>query len=528
MSNIKINKRLILSAILSASLSTGFLAGYNPAEAAYRAPSIDYLQTKDDGTVLGDYYVPSTLDNVFWGKIPSRNDKAIIHIPSGSTVTIDTVSHEGILEDQGKDPIKYFGQYGITPDHVMQDAINIAANKKGHDFDTNGPHVITGPIYVDGAEPGDVLKVEVIALEPRVPYGVVTNRHFKGTIPDEMPETPRLENPSSEHPESYGNVSVFTSIQKKGDNNEWFGIMQNNGQIIQFPLNPFLGTMGVTPNTDENGSSIPPLKTGGNIDINELGVGATLYLPVDIPGAGFYTGDPHFAQGDGEVSLTALEAPLRATVRLTVLKKGSSAIPQTNSDSLVQPFAETEKYWIPIGLNEDLDEAMRQSVRESISFISKQLGVDRKTAYAYLSAATDYEVSQVVDKTKGIHGLIPKVDFKDNLSFKLTINNIECPIKIINNVLYVPIDSVSSALKASLITNKDTTTLKFKDNTFSTKINSNVYEMNGISTCTNSAPTLSSEGTIFIPVSTLSEIMGLPVNWSTTGHTIIGISNYLN
>ena len=182
---------------------------------------------------------------------------------------------------------------------------------------------------------------------------------------------------------------------------------------------------------------------------------------------------------------------------------------------------------------------MRQSVRESISFISKQLGVDRKTAYAYLSAATDYEVSQVVDKTKGIHGLIPKVDFKDNLSFKLTINNIECPIKIINNVLYVPIDSVSSALKASLITNKDTTTLKFKDNTFSTKINSkdntfstkinsNVYEMNGISTCTNSAPTLSSEGTIFIPVSTLSEIMGLPVNWSTTGHTIIGISNYLN
>lgn len=240
MSNIKINKRLILSAILSASLSTGFLAGYNPAEAAYRAPSIDYLQTKDDGTVLGDYYVPSTLDNVFWGKIPSRNDKAIIHIPSGSTVTIDTVSHEGILEDQGKDPVKYFGQYGITPDHVMQDAINIAANKKGHDFDTNGPHVITGPIYVDGAEPGDVLKVEVIALEPRVPYGVVTNRHFKGTIPDEMPETPRLENPSSEHPESYGNVSVFTSIQKKGDNNEWFGIMQNNGQIIQFPLNPFL------------------------------------------------------------------------------------------------------------------------------------------------------------------------------------------------------------------------------------------------------------------------------------------------
>lgn len=528
MSNIKINKCLILSAILSASLSTGFLAGYNPAEAAYRAPSVDYLQTKDDGNIPGDYYVPSTLDNVFWGVLPSRNDKPILHVSSGSTVTFDTVSHEGILEDQGKDPVKYYGQYGVKPEHVLQDAINIAANKKGHDFDANGPHVVTGPVYVDGAEPGDVLKVEVISLTPRVPYGVVSNRHFKGTIPDEMPETPRQENPSYTHPESYGNVSIFTPIQKKGDNNEWFGIMESNGQIMQFPLNPFLGIMGVTPNTDEHYSSVPPTRVGGNIDINELGVGSTLYLPVEVPGAGFYTGDPHFVQGDGEVALTALEASLRGTVRLTVLKKDSPEIPKTNSSSLVQPFAETEKYWIPIGLNEDLDEAMRQSVRESISFISKQLGVDRKTAYAYLSAATDYEVSQAVDKTKGIHGLIPKVDFKDNLSFKLTINNIECPIKIINNVLYVPIDSVSSALKASLITNKDTTTLKFKDNTFSTKINSNVYEMNGISTCTNSAPTLSSEGTIFIPVSTLSEIMGLPVNWSTTGHTIIGISNYLN
>lgn len=525
MTKIRLSKKLILSAVLSASLSTGFLSGYNPTEAAYRAPSVDYLQTKDDGNIPGDYYIPSTLDNVFWGMLPNRNDKPILHVPSGSTVTFDTVSHEGILEDQGKDPVKYFGQYGVTPDHVLQDAINIAANKKGHDFDTNGPHVVTGPVYVDGAEPGDVLKVEVLSLSPRVPYGVVSNRHFKGTIPDEMPETPRLENPSSENPSSYGNVSIFTPIEKMDNGNEWFGIMESNGQTMQFPLNPFLGIMGVTPDTDEHYSSVPPTKVGGNIDINELGVGSTLYLPVEIAGAGFYTGDPHFAQGDGEVALTALEASLRGTVRLTVLKKGSPEIPQTNSDTLVQPFAETEKYWIPIGLDEDLDEAMRKSVRESISFISKQLGVDRKVAYAYLSAATDYEVSQVVDKTKGIHGLIPKTDFKNNLSFKLIINNTDCPIEIINKILYTPLENVTVALNGSLDINNDTAALLFGSNKFVTAINSNIYEFNNNKICTNGAPALKVNDKIYIPVSALSEIMNLPVNWSTTGHTITGISN---
>lgn len=523
MKKIKLNKKLILSTVLSVSLSSGFLSGYNPAEAAYRAPSVDYLQTKDDGTIPGDYYIPSTLDNIFWGMLPNRNDKPILHVPSGSTITFDTVSHEGILEDQGKDPVKYFGQYGITPEHVLQDAVNIASNKKGHDFDTNGPHIVTGPVYVDGAEPGDVLKVEVLSLTPRVPYGVVSNRHFKGTIPDEMPEKPRLENPSYKNPSSYGNVSIFTPIKKI--NNEWFGIMKSNGHTMQFPLNPFLGIMGVTPDSDEHYSSVPPTDIGGNIDINELGVGSTLYLPIKIAGAGFYTGDPHFAQGDGEVALTALEAPLRGTVRLTVLKKGSPEIPQTNNDTLVQPFAETEKYWIPIGLDEDLDEAMRKSVRESISFISKQIGVDRKTAYAYLSAATDYEVSQVVDKTKGIHGLISKIDFKNNLTFDFSINNHKCPIKILNNVLYIPLDEVSIALNGSLTTNENSAVLKFNNNILSTKLNSNIYEMNDILICTNSAPTLKIENKFFIPVSSLSEIMNLPVNWSTVGNTIIGTSN---
>jgi acetamidase/formamidase len=138
-------------------------------------------------------------------------------------------------------------------------------------------------------------------------------------------------------------------------------------------------------------------------------VGSILYLPVQVPGALFYAGDPHYAQGDGEVALTALEAPLRATFRLTLLKAGHPEIP--GGSPFTQPFGETEEYWIPIGLDPDLDEAMKQAVREGIDFLSLSLGLERALAYAYLSAATDFEISQVVDRTKGVHGLIRKADF---------------------------------------------------------------------------------------------------------------------
>jgi acetamidase/formamidase len=157
-------------------------------------------------------------------------------------------------------------------------------------------------------------------------------------------------------------------------------------------------------------NSIPPGVHGGNMDINELGVGSTVYLPVLVKGGNFYTGDPHLAQGDGEVALTALEHSLRPTFRITLLKKGNQQIPSA-SGSLSKPFGETPDYWIPIGMNPDLDEAMKDAVRESIRFLTEKLGMDRATAYAYLSAATDYQVSQVVDRTKGIHGMIRKSDF---------------------------------------------------------------------------------------------------------------------
>ena len=123
----------------------------------------------------------------------------------------------------------------------------------------------------------------------------------------------------------------------------------------------------------------------------------------------FTLGDPHLAQGDGEVALTALEQSLRALFRINVIKKGSDSV--LARMAIESPFAETEEYWIPIGLNEDLDIAMKNSVRQGINFLSLKYGIQKQTALAYMSAATTFEVSQVVDKTKGIHGLIRKKDF---------------------------------------------------------------------------------------------------------------------
>jgi acetamidase/formamidase len=180
----------------------------------------------------------------------------------------------------------------------------------------------------------------------------------------------------------------------------------------EFPIDPFMGIMGVALNTSDKVNSIPPTPAGGNLDIRDLTVGSTLYLPVFVPGAKFFVGDPHYRQGDGEVALTALEAPLRGTFRLTLLKKGSGAIPG-NRGTLDMPFGETAEFWLPVGLNADLDEAMKQAVREAIAFLNGELGMQRAVAYAYMSAATDYVVSQVVDKTKGVHARIAKAHFVD-------------------------------------------------------------------------------------------------------------------
>jgi len=357
-------------------------------------------------------YVRTDPSAVLWGRLPNRDTEPVAVVDSGSVVTIDTVSHEGILEDQGRDPRGYFTGFGVRARDVLRDAVAIAAHTP---HDGPGPHVVNRPVAVRGAAPGDVLKVEVLDLALRVPYGVISNRHGKGALPGEFPEQWEGDASLAEYFNVGGEVSVFTSV--RGGGKSLRGALPGPVRAT-FPLRPFLGVMGVARDTRALVDSVPPTDTGGNVDIKDLVVGSTLYLPVRVPGAQFFVGDPHMAQGDGEVALTAMEGSLRATLRLSVVRAGDGA-PKAAAD---YPFAETAEHWIPIGLSDpdgpeggaqgtDLDVAMRTAVRHALAFLTDDLGMPGPVAYAYLSAATDFHVSQVVDRTTGVHGLIRKADF---------------------------------------------------------------------------------------------------------------------
>jgi len=174
-----------------------------------------------------DFYVPVTPETVRWGYLPDNAAKPVVTVSSGATVTFDTLSHEGILEDQGRDPAKYFGGFGVAPDQVLNDAKAIAASSLVHDFAKDGPHVVMGPVALENAQPGDVLKVEMISLTPRVPYGVISNRHGKGALPGEFPENAGPQaGAGAASPQLYSNVSKF--VPTKLIDGKWYGSGQRS------------------------------------------------------------------------------------------------------------------------------------------------------------------------------------------------------------------------------------------------------------------------------------------------------------
>jgi acetamidase/formamidase len=258
--------------------SSGITAAAAPAGGD--APVLQSGMGKVDGR-----YLRSTLETVRWGALPGEDSVPAATVESGALVTIDTISHEGILEDQGRDPVAYFGQYGIGREKVLKDAAALAASDREPGA---CPCVVSGPIAVRGAAPGDVLRVDVLGLVPRVPYGVVSNRHAGG----------------GSHA-----VSIFTPVRKADDG--YRGYLPVSRQLrAEFPLDPYMGIMGVA---------------GDELTFSDgLGVGSSLFLPVRVPGAKFFTGDPHYVR-EGAF---ALEAPLRAGFRLTVLPRGTGAAPR--------------------------------------------------------------------------------------------------------------------------------------------------------------------------------------------------------
>ena len=408
-----LGRRAMLRAVGVGAVGSAAVLTAPEAEAAgpKRAAGVPVLQP-GRGRTRGAY-VPARADEVLWGRLPNRDSTPVAVVSSGDVVTLDTISHEGVLEDQGKDPRQFFESYGVPERNVLRDAVDVAAHAV---HDGPGPHVITGPIAVRGAEPGDVLKVEVLDLALRVPYGVISNREGKGALPGEYPQQFRGVAANEPYFNQGGSISVFAAVDRA--HGRLRGRLPGNVPV-GFDLAPFMGTMGVARDTSAVVDSVPPTDAGGNIDINDLTVGSTLYLPVQVPGAMFFSGDPHMVQGDGEVALTALEGSLRPTFRLTLVKKGERGAPTVAFD---YPFAETADHWIPIGLSDpdgpenggnatSLDIAMKTAVRHAMAFLTEDVGLAGPVAYAYLSAASDFQCSQVVDRTTGIHALIRKADF---------------------------------------------------------------------------------------------------------------------
>ena len=337
--------------------------------------------SQSSAEITADLVVKSTPDNVIWGELFTSDSEPIARVESGNIVTIETVSHEGILPDQG-DTLEFFTSAGIDEADILPDQLAV---KEQIERTAPGPHVITGPIYIEDAEPGDVLEIKTVSIDYRVPYGVISNRHSKGALPGEYPVNDA---------EIYTKVIPLNTEQNTGI------FRPDNGRPnINLPLKPFMGIMGVAPADPEDAvNSVPPGNYGGNIDIKHLTTDTSLYLPVQVPGALFYTGDPHCAQGNGEVALTAIECSLTPTFELILHK----------NKQLETPMAETPESWLAIGLDKDLDEAMKKAVRESLRIIEDEYGLTKQDALLFGSAAIDYEVSQVVDIVKGIHGVIPK------------------------------------------------------------------------------------------------------------------------
>jgi acetamidase/formamidase len=296
--------------------------------------------------------------------------KPVLSIESGDIVTIETAA--------AMDPAE-IDQSGVVPPSAVPDylrAIYREVTDRGP-----GPHVLTGPVAVNGAQPGDVLEVRILAIDLAVDYGYNRQRPYAGALPEEFP-------------------GFFQRIIKINRNAKSAEIAP--GVVV--PLErPFFGTMGVAPLPAMGRiSSGPPGIHTGNIDNKDVAAGSTLYMPVYAAGALFSVGDGHGAQGQGEVDLSAVETGLRGRFQFIVRK----------DLKLTWPRAETATHWIVMGLNPNLEEAMRIAVRETIGFMTQRFPkLSREEAYMIASIAVDYHVTQVVDGTKGIHGMIPKAIF---------------------------------------------------------------------------------------------------------------------
>jgi len=304
-----------------------------------------------------------TPEHVHWGYYDARVTPAL-RVSSGDRIRVETMIAGGLQR------LRLAGVADSEiPDSLK--TVELRVTERGP-----GAHPLTGPIFVEGAEPGDTLEVRILQIEFLHPYGVNAFSPGLGIIPDDFP---------------YAHVKLLR--WKPGADRVEFA------PGVSLRLAPFFGSIGVAPpSLTGRISSRPPGWHGGNLDNKDLVAGSTLYLPVHVSGALLSIGDGHALQADGEVTGTALETSLRGTFDVRVRK----------GQRLRWPRAETPTQYITMGLHEDLDEAARLATREMIDFLVAQKGLSRDDAYVLCSLAADLHVTQAVDQTKGVHATISK------------------------------------------------------------------------------------------------------------------------
>jgi len=294
----------------------------------------------------------------------------ILTVSSGETITFDCLDASN-------------GQ--VTPESTVS---AIAA------FDFSKLDQVNGPVYVKSAAPGDTLQVEVLDVQV-ADWGWTACIPGFGLLADEFPE-PELK---------------IWSLHKNSSADAGYGYAWfDEARGIRVPLRPFAGEMGVAPGENGAFSTIPPYKTGGNIDTRHLSAGSTLYLPIAVEGALFSIGDGHAAQGDGEVCGTAIETPMKVTVRLTILKDKSYI--KTPHFRTPAPSTSAEEFYCTTGVESDIREAARDAVRNMIAFLCAEHNMTRTEAYMLCSLAGDLRMHEVVDMPNYVIGMMmPKSMF---------------------------------------------------------------------------------------------------------------------
>lgn len=314
-------------------------------------------------------FVPASLQNIRWGAFDA-SFPPVATIDPGEVVILECLS----------------GGPEVMPPQEKMMAVHPVLREVHQKLPRLGAHVITGPVAVRGAEPGDALRIDIEKIELGADWGFCGFRPLFGTLPEDFPYRRTLHIPVDR-------AAMTCRLP--------FGPKEGG---MDLPLAPFFGVMGVAPPADWGMiNTKEPRAIGGNLDNKELVEGTTLFLPVFNEGALFSAGDGHGVQGDGEVCINALEICLTGHFRLSLVKGGGPRDP-----ALKFPRAETKTHYITMGMNEDLDLAMKQALREMIAFICARTNLSDADAYQFCSLAVDFRVTQTVNGEKGVHGMLKK------------------------------------------------------------------------------------------------------------------------